>query len=167
MKQTSSGFSLLELLLSVALFAMILIGVAQMINRQGDDAKASVVALQLKTFGDAADEYIKDNYSTLLTATPGNTVRVVTFNDIGGYLPNNFTAQNAYGQSMCVLVKRSPAGSDNLIGLVVTEGGRAIDDVTLGQISATVGGSGGAIYGSNAAQVGGALGVWKFDVANF
>lgn len=162
-----TGFSLLEMLLAIGLFAMVLVAIINIYNRQSDDSKATLVALQMRTFGDAAEEYIKDNYATILQNTQANAMQVITPSDIEPYLNNNFSESNAYSQDLCVIVKRSPATSNNLIGLVMTEGGRTIDDITLAQISATIGSTGGAVYASNNLQVDGALGAWNLDVANF
>lgn len=164
-KHAEQGFSLLELLLAVAMMAMVIVGVAGIVSRQGDEAKANVVALQLKTIGDAAGEYIKDNYNTLLADTaPANSKVIITLPMLTntGYLGAGFNAANSFNQNMCVVVRRSANSANNLLGLVVTEGGNAIDDMTLGQIAATIGGPGGGVYTLNPAQVTGALGSWNF-----
>lgn len=164
------GFSLLELLMAVGVMAMVIVGVAALVSRQGDDAKANVVALQLKTIGDAAGEYIKDNYNTIYTNTQAaNSKIIITLPMLtaSGYLGADFAQGNVYNQNMCVVVRRSANSNNNLLGLVVTEGGNAIDDVTLGQIAATIGGAGGGVYSANPTMVRGALGAWTFNTNVF
>ncbi len=169
-RRTDCGFSLLELLLAVVMMAMVILGVAAIVSRQGDEANANVVALQIKTIGDAASEYIKDNYGALLANTAAaNSKVIITLPMLtnAGYLGAGFNAANSFNQNMCVVVRRSANAANNLLGLVVTEGGAAIDDLTLGQIAATIGGPGGGVYGLNPTQVTGALGAWNFPTNTF
>ncbi|MBL8639199.1 MAG: shufflon system plasmid conjugative transfer pilus tip adhesin PilV [Alphaproteobacteria bacterium] len=169
-ERAEQGFSLLELLLGVVMMAMVIVGVAAIVSRQGDEAKANVVALQLKTIGDAAGEYIKDNYDTIYTNTQAaNSKIIITLPMLtaSGYLGADFAQGNVYNQNMCVVVRRSANSANNLLGLVVTEGGNPIDDVTLGQIAATIGGAGGGVYSANPTMVRGALGAWTFNTNVF
>lgn len=168
-RRTDCGFSLLELLLAVVMMAMVILGVAAIVSRQGDEANANVMALQLKTVGDAAGEYIKDNYNTLLADVGAANKVIITLPMLtnAGYLGAGFNINNAFNQNMCVVVRRSANSPNNLLGLVVTEGGNAIDDLTLGQIAATIGGPGGGVYGITPLQITGALGAWTLPTTTF
>ena len=51
--------------------------------------------------------------------------------------------------------------------MVITEGGNAIDDLSLGQVAATIGGAGGGIYSSDPTVARGAMGGFSFAVGAF
>jgi len=161
------GFTLLEILISLGILASIMVGIVSLINQRSDDTKASVTALHLKTVGDAANAYIKDNYAAVSAVATSTTPALITVNMLvaSGYLNSGFSTKNPRQQDTCVLVLKPSA--NKLIGMVVTEGGDAIDDLTLGQIAATVGGSGGGVYSSTPGNFTGAMGGWSMPFGSF
>lgn len=164
-KQT--GLTLLEVLISLTIIASATIGLNTVADRFSDDTKNTVAASQGRSFGEAAKAYIKDNYSAvqgIATATAPALIDVPTL-IASGNLPAGFLAQNAFGQSMCALVLQPTA--NRLQAMVIAEGGTVIDDLSLGNIAAIVGGSGGAVYASDPSVIRGAIGGWSIPAATF
>lgn len=164
-----AGFTLMEMIAAMVVMGAVMVGVYSLSVESLNNTKASVLALHLRTVGDAANQYIKANTSTIMTYLNGNptTPYLIKISDLttGGYLPSGYALKNGEGQAACALVLKQ---GSNLNALVVTEGGNAIDDLTLGQIAATIGGAGGgAVYTSAATTVKGAMGGWSFPIGNF
>lgn len=167
-KLRQGGFTLMEMIAALVVMGSVMVGVYSLSVESLNNTKASVLALHLRTVGDAANQYIKANTSTItthLTANP-TTPYLIQISDLttGGQLPPGYALRNGEGQAACVLVLKQ---GDNLNALVLTEGGNVIDDLTLGQIAATIGGAGGAVYTSAATTVKGAMGGWSFSIGNF
>ncbi len=139
-----AGFTLMEMIAAMVVMGAVMVGVYSLSVESLNNTKASVLALHLRTVGDAANQYIKANTSTIMTYLNGNptTPYLIKISDLttGGYLPSGYALKNGEGQAACALVLKQ---GSNLNALVVTEGGNAIDDLTLGQIAATIGGAGG------------------------
>jgi len=161
------GLTLLEMLLSLSILGGILAGLAGLLQSASEDAKASVAARHISVIGDAANAYIKDNYSVLTSVATNTTPAMLDVATLiaGGYLTDGYSAMNAWGQATCVLVLQ-PA-PNKLSGLVVTEGGSSIDDLSLGQIAATIGGAGGGIYSTAPTTLRGAMGGFSFPVGAY
>lgn len=165
--RSQRGLTLLEVIVSLSIFALSVIGIVQMTDKATGDIKNTVVAEQLRKHGDAARSYIKDNYATVAAAaTPTQPFLITTSMLVsGGYLATGTPATNGFGQSTCTLVLEPTLGK--LQGLVVTEGGTTLDDLTLGDIAALVGGSGGAVRTAPAGAITGAQGGWSIPVATY
>jgi len=161
------GVTLIELIVAISIMAGISVGVNALVNQSSEDTRAAVTALHLKTVGDAANEYIKENYAAVTSVATTTAPALIRISDLvaGGYLTAGYAAKNPRNQNTCVLVLEPSA--NNLTGLVVTESGDVIDDLTLGQIAATIGGSGGAIYSTANTTVMGAMGGYSLPVGNF
>lgn len=172
MKRTSMwikqrGVTLMELLVTLGLMSVLMVGLVNLLDNASDDAKSSVTALHAKTIGDAAGAYIKDNYGPLTSvATAGQPVLLRVSDLVAtGYLTNGASAVNPRGQTTCVLILQPTA--NKLLGLVATEVGDTIDDLTLGQIASTIGGSGGGIYSTDPTILRGAMGGWEMPIGAF
>ena len=167
MLRKQRGLTLVEVLVSLGILASITTGIVALTNQQTEDTKASVTALHLKTVGDAANEYIKDNYASVTAVATATNPALIRVSDLisGGYLSAGFNLSNARSQNTCVLVLEPTA--NNLTGMVVTEGGDTIDDLTLGQVAATVGAAGGGIYSTATTTFRGAMGGWSVGFGSF
>lgn len=161
------GVTLLEMLIALVVMASIAVGVAQLSNKAGEDAEISVVAAHTRAVGDAANAYIKDNYGAIAAIATATQPVLIRIQDLvaAGRLQPGFSPTNGRGQSACVLVLQP--SSYKLTGLVVTEGGEAFDDIALGQLAATIGGAGGAIYSTDTSTVRGAIGGYEFPIGAF
>ena len=137
-----AGLTLLEVLVSLGILATVTTGIVALTNQQSEKTKASVVALHTKMVGTAAAEYIKENYSTILSTATTTQPVLIRVSDMisSGKLQAGFNPKNARGQDTCVLVLKQSA--TNLTSLLVTEGGEVIDDLSLGQIASEIGAAG-------------------------
>ena len=162
-----AGLTLLEMLISLSILATVVAGIASLVNVASEDAKASVTALHTKTIGDAASVYIRDNHAAVAAVATATTPALIRVSDLvaEGYLSAGFSVRNPRGQATCVLVLEPTP--DRLTGLVMTEGGDTIDDLTLGSIAATIGGAGGGIYSTDPTVARGAMGGYAFPVGAF
>jgi Tfp pilus assembly protein FimT len=166
-KRQQAGVTLLELMISLSLLMLASIGMVQLADRYSDDVRASVVADQLKRIGDASRAYIKDNYTTIAATATSSAPYLITTTMLasGGYLPTGSISTNGYNQSVCTLVL-SPS-ANKLQGLVVTEGGTTVDDLTLGNIVQLTGSSAGSIQSGSSSNITGAMGGWSIPVATW
>lgn len=162
-----AGVTLLEMLISIGILGSVVAGLATLIGNASDDTRASVTALHVKTVGDAANAYIKDNYASITTVATAASPALIRVSDLiaQGYLPTGYSAVNPCRQSTCVLVLEPTP--NKLTGLVVTEGGDTIDDLTLGQVAGMVGGSGAGIYSTSPGVISGAMGGFSFPFGAF
>lgn len=162
-----AGLTLLEVLVSLGILATVTTGIVEISNQQAEKTKASVVALHAKMVGTAGAEYIKENYSVLLSTATATQPALVRVSDMiaSGKLQAGFNSRNARGQETCVLVLKQSA--TNLISAVVTEDGEVIDDLTLGQIASEIGAAGGGIYSGAPGNMRGAMGGWDTPIGAF
>ncbi|QHE89331.1 shufflon system plasmid conjugative transfer pilus tip adhesin PilV [Hydrogenophaga sp. BPS33] len=165
--KNQKGVTLLEIMIALVVFATIAVGVTRLINVAVEDTEISVAAAHSKSIGQAASAYIKDNYAVLQTVATPTTPALVRVEDLvtQGYLETGFSTHNGRGQAACVLVLQPTAGRLN--GLVITEGGEAYDDLALGQLAATIGGSGAGVYTANPTNIRGAMGGFDFPVGAY
>lgn len=171
-RHRQAGLSLLEVLLSLSLISVGMVGVNRLVDSYVVDTKNAAVADQLKTSAQAYRAYVRNNYSTILAVATQDKPYLVTHTDLslGNYLPPGSNGRTVYGQTICALVRKNNAGS--LEALVVTEGGAALNNLDLGSIVSLTGGSAGALYSDDKADttpadIVGAQGSWKLPLAQF
>ncbi|WP_103737936.1 shufflon system plasmid conjugative transfer pilus tip adhesin PilV [Diaphorobacter sp. LR2014-1] len=162
-----AGLTLLEVLVSLGILATVMTGIVALSNQQNEKTKASVVALHARLVGTAASEYIKDNYSLLLSTATVTQPALIRVSDLvaAGKLQAGFNSLNARGQDTCVLVLKQSA--TNLTSILVTEGGETIDDLTLGQVASEIGAAGGGIYSTAPGNMRGSMGGWDTPIGSF
>lgn len=160
------GISLLEIIVSLTLFAIMFSGMAAMSDRFAKDTRDNVVAEHLRRVAEAGRSYVRDNYSTIAASAGPTTPFYISVANLvaGGYLQSGFSATNAYNQSVCILVLQPSA--NRLQALVVSEGGNAIDDISLGTIVAQAGGSAGAMR-SGTSTITGTQGGWSIARSSY
>jgi type II secretory pathway pseudopilin PulG len=162
-----AGLTLLEVILSLTIISSGTVGLNMIADRFSDDTKNTVTASQMRVFGEAAKAYIKDNYAAVQAVATATTPALIDVPTLiaAGNLPSGFLATNAFRQSMCALVLEPSA--NRLQAMVVSEGGINIDDLSMGNIASVIGGSGGAVYASDAAVIRGAIGGWSIPTSTF
>ena len=162
-----AGLTLVEVIASLGVMSVAMIGVTQLSKQFSDDARNALVADQMKRIGHGAQAYVKDNYTTLMGAATGS-MQVITVSDLvlGGHVTAGTVSSNAMGQSLCILVRKPTAAK--LEALVVTEGGEAISDLDLGAIASMAGGSAGSISAEiRPTEIVGTMGTWAIPVATY
>lgn len=162
-----AGLTLLEVLLSLTIVSAITVGLYQLSERYAEDTRNTIAAQQLRTFGEATRSYIRDNYAAVQAVATPTAPAIIDLGTLvaAGKLSAGHVNVNAYGQSTCALVLEPTA--DRLQAMVLTEGGETIGDVTLGSIASTVGGSGGAVYSTDATTIRGSVGGWAITAATY
>ncbi|MFC0694266.1 shufflon system plasmid conjugative transfer pilus tip adhesin PilV [Paraburkholderia humisilvae] len=166
------GFTMVELLAALALTALMIAGVAKMIDSSMQDTRAQQAALYQSKLAAAARQVIQQNYPMLVAQATATAPVIVKLTgspfQLSTYLPPGTGDRNAYGQTPCLLVYANPSAPDALQALLVTEGGQTIADPELGYIAANAGAGGGSIQALNnavgAAQ--GAYGSWSVTAPN-
>lgn len=144
-KRSQAGVTLIEVIASLAIMAIAFVGFYQVIDRQTQSTRVTAVAQQMKTTSEAMQAYINDNQATILanaTSTKPYYIPISTLVS-GGYLPANNSATTTYGHWMCGLVLNN---SGKLFGILASEGGTALDDVTLSNLASQIGSAGGGVY---------------------
>ncbi|MFC5474046.1 shufflon system plasmid conjugative transfer pilus tip adhesin PilV [Paraherbaspirillum soli] len=166
MNQEQHGFTLLELMAALAIGAMMILGLSVMIDRSLDDTKGQQTALYQAQVATAAGKYISENYAALVSKasqTAAVTINVDALKNTG-HLSRNFSLTNAYNQTPCVLVLKTPEG--RLDALVVTEGGDAIAEKDIAYIASNAGQGGGYFDYAKPMQAKGAFGSWAVSAGS-
>lgn len=156
-----NGFTLLELMVVIGLISATSLVFYNWQQKAFDDTQSSVVSNYMKTVSQAGNHYIKDNYTALMNVATATKPALIRVSDLiaGGYLPTGFSSNNPMQQNTCILALQPTA--NNINAIVVTEGGKTIDDTSLGQMAAGIGGEGGAIYSSTNTNFTGSMGGWS------
>ncbi|WP_321816641.1 MULTISPECIES: shufflon system plasmid conjugative transfer pilus tip adhesin PilV [unclassified Paraburkholderia] len=162
------GFTMIEMLVALALAAIMIAGFAAMLNDTLDDTRAQQAALYQQQMTQAATQLVRQNYAALAAAATTATPVVIGLKNtpyvLSSWLPDGVGATNPYGQTPCLLVYASPTTAGALQALLVTEGGTEISDAQLGYIAANSGAGGGEIQSNGRAL--GAYGAWSVAAPN-
>ena len=152
---------------SLAILSVAVMGMAILADNFSRDTKGNVTSSQMRTFGEASKAYIKDNYAAIQAIATSTSPALIDVSTLiaAGKLPTGFLAANAYGQSMCTLVLEPAA--NRLQAMVIAEGGATIEDLALGSIASTIGGSGGGVYAAAATTMRGAIGGWSLPLSTY
>ena len=144
------GVALLEILGALAIGAVLLLGLAALVDTSLEDMKGQQASHHQSQVAAAGQKYIAANSASLRASLPaaGSLVAVTVPQLVTGrFLPAGFATQNIYGQTPCVLIRRpDPAGNpDRFDALAVTRGGEQIPDGMVATIAANAGPGGGYI----------------------
>jgi prepilin-type N-terminal cleavage/methylation domain-containing protein len=165
------GFTLIEVLAALAIAALMMVGLAVMINSSLQDTRGQQAALYQSQLTEAATRLIQQNYAALAKQASGSSPVVVPLTgtpyQLSNYLSGSVNNINSYGQTPCLLIYGASA-SGALQGLLVTEGGSTIPDAELGYIAANAGAGGGSIQAMStpAGTAHGAYGSWTLTTPN-
>lgn len=166
MNTKQTGLTLLEVLIALGVASAATAGLVGLIRSYEEDTKIAVAAQHMNAIAKAAASYIADNRAAVEAGASATQPFLITTNMLsaGNYL-QGVQSRNGYGQDVCVLVLEPSAGQ--LRGLVIAEGGEAINDLDLGRMAALVGASGGAIYSTATGTIRGAFNSWSFAPGAF
>lgn len=131
-----------------------------------EEQEWAVTATHLSTVNQAARQYIKDNYDTLLNQVKGGSNVTVTGQTLRdkGYLPAGFSLANNGGQNYILAITRNPTQTNKLVAFVLTAGGQELAFKAQRYIAQNTSGLGGYIYPTNIAN--GASGGWQVNLAS-
>jgi prepilin-type N-terminal cleavage/methylation domain-containing protein len=168
MQNKQRGFTLIEILGSLAIGSVMLAGLAALIDSSQEDAVGQQAALYQAQVVDAARKYISANYQSLVTATPNAAtvvpVSVATLKS-QNFLSAEFALTNAYNQSACVLVRQPVVGSGKIDAVIATSGGRKIPDREIPAVATSAGQGSGYIAASAPTTARGPS--WSLDTTPF
>jgi prepilin-type N-terminal cleavage/methylation domain-containing protein len=170
-RRRARGFTMIEMLVALALAAIMIAGLAGMVNASLGDMRAQQAALYQSQLTTAAAQLVRQNYTALASAATVSKPVVVKLTGapyaLSSWLPAGTGALNAYRQTPCLLVYAG-AVAGTLQALLVTEGGTTVADSELGYIAANAGAGGGSIPSLNNAGGAalGAYGSWKVAAPN-
>lgn len=161
------GVTLIEAIATIGVMAAVMTLAVATTGNYTDDTRNAVTAQQIRSVGEAARAYINDNQASLSALASAAVPAVIPVSALvtGGYLPSGFSAVNNHAQTMCVLVLEPTA--NNLQGLVITQGGTALDDITQRQISNLIGASGGSILSTATTTLDGSQGGWSMALGGY
>ncbi|OJA83449.1 shufflon system plasmid conjugative transfer pilus tip adhesin PilV [Burkholderia ubonensis] len=167
-RRRARGFALIEMLAALAIAALMLAGIAMMMDTSLDDVRAQQAAQYQAQVTAAATRALKRDYDAWWQRANTQTPVVMSLADLQATndLPAALRPQNAYGQHTCVLVKRTATGT-GLDALVVTTGGAVIGDKELGLVAASAGPGGGSISESDPTLARGAFNAWRMPLGTF
>lgn len=146
---------------------MVILG-AQMWADHNNRSEWKTLADQTSRFAQAVRNYTGRYYDTLLGSTSTTTPVIVTVDMLKntGFLEQGFGSTNSYGQLYQAALVRNATNTDELQGMVVTQGGIALPWAAMRQISrAVTPGLGG--YTDDNITVTGAMNMWTMPLSGF
>ncbi|PPC81906.1 MAG: hypothetical protein CTY35_04780 [Methylotenera sp.] len=167
-----SGFTILEILVALAISSILMIAGVQLSDVKSQDITDQNTAQYHAMINNAAMKYIQSISSAVksdasITLT---TPRTINFNEIktAGFIPKQFenATTNPYGQSICVFVYKDPANINDISALVVSEGGQDIPMGRLPNLSTLIGPAGGYIHPNTPTTAIGSYGKWTKPIPN-
>ncbi len=192
LRSRRKGFSLLEVLLGISMFALFSVLLITLTSDNASRTRAKAIADKMTMISEATKGYIKTNYAALLdkAPNPGSGAMVIPVgkdsptgaipsgpNGLksiqgGGFLPVNFIDRNSFNQQTAVLVRKCGCANNTLEVLLTTYGGRKIPDNLLGMTANAMGALGGYVpekyvVASQAGNVLGSYGGWQTDASDW
>lgn len=162
-----AGFTLLEVMIALAVMAIAVAKFAPQLIRHADDMTDVVVADHQRLAGEKAREYIKDNYNAVLAAAAPGAPAIITIQMLknSGYWPVGMEERNAYGQVPRAVVRKTAA--NRLETAIITSGGEKIPERSLRSIAAQAGLAGGFVSDEAPTVMQGARGSWSFPLSDY
>ena len=166
----------IALLFGLVAMAILMPTLFNMAQQNQQVVLTSSAGQQLQAIAQAANQYVSDNYQSLVGTTSSTAPTPITLATLtaGGYLPPGFGATNAYGQSWQIQALQPASGQLQI--LVVSTGGQTLDAKTASAIAQRAGSQGGvigggagstAVPGCAAGTACGAYGGWSVNTANY
>lgn len=149
-KRSQLGVTIIESVGALAVGTLMLVGLSNIIDTSVHDLEGQQLAYHQSQIVEAARKYIIQNQATLIDDTGSRDKVAITVSDLvkAKLLPTGFTLTNAYQQSTCVFVGQEEVqGVQNgkLNALVVTSGGKKIEDLNIAVVASSAGKGGGYI----------------------
>lgn len=185
MRIKKKGFSLLELILVLAIASAVSFMRFQDLKHEQENTQAKIAGEQIRQLGEAVNSYISIRYNKLSMLTPASgtgtdpgprtctgSVCTITYQTLinEGLLPSSFTGVNINKSAYTILLKRNGTAPNYVInGLITTntawtEGNRVRYDL-LGKAMQTAGIDSGMSKLTN--QISGYSGLWSETTSGF
>lgn len=108
-RKAQSGFTLLELMLSIVLLSVLMAGIYTIFNDWSARAVNRVAATDMLRFQNAAEDYVAANFDAIKDDSPNAFVEIALTDLTGnGFLPPGFQATNVFKQRMRVFRRNMP-----------------------------------------------------------
>ncbi|NDL64280.1 shufflon system plasmid conjugative transfer pilus tip adhesin PilV [Acerihabitans arboris] len=166
-KQPHRGWAVLSTGVSLIILVMVSVWAMTVFNDYLLQRGWQVTASQTSRFRAAVKNYVGRYYDTLL-ASAGTTSPVVVTPAMlknTGFLESGFSETTTDGQTFRAAVTRNAINTDQLQGLVITQGGSDLPYKALRNISVDIEGLGGYVWKS--ANVTGAMESWSVPLVSF
>jgi len=166
-KQPHRGWAVLSTGASLVILVIVSVWAMTVFNDYLLQRGWQVTASKTSRFRAAVKNYVGRYYDTLL-ASAGTTSPVVVTPAMlknTGFLEQGFSETTADGQSFRAAVTRNAINTDQLQGLVITQGGSDLPFKALRNISVDIEGLGGYVW--NSAYVTGAMESWSVPLVSF
>ncbi|MEA0952183.1 shufflon system plasmid conjugative transfer pilus tip adhesin PilV [Xanthomonas campestris] len=170
MRMKHRGFVLMELVIALAILAALSIGLISVIRSQAQSKQLAIAANQLVDFTNATEQYVKNEYNTILSSAGSTNPVVINVANLqaAGLLPASYPSANVFGQ---VPTGRSRKASANTLEtLVIYSGGVALSQSDLDELAglaAQQGVAGGSVGSVDTTRAVGFLGAWSMPLSNF
>ncbi|MBE0469825.1 MAG: shufflon system plasmid conjugative transfer pilus tip adhesin PilV, partial [Methyloprofundus sp.] len=166
-QQRQQGFTLIELVAVLFIMSIISVTVYQFQKNDFEERKVAIAAGHLQSVSKAANAYIRDNYSAIMSLATDSQPVIIRVSDLisTNYLQAGYSSVNGYQQATCALVLQPSPGQ--LTGLVVTQGGQELNDFLLSNLVSRIGASAGGIYTDTPGAIIGSRGSWAISHANY
>lgn len=160
------GITLVESIATLGIMSAVAVGTVVLSNEYTQDTRTAGAAEHMRIVAEATRAYVRDNRATVLGQASATSPALITVAMLrtSGYLPGGFSPTNAYDQTLCALVVEPTAGTLNT--LVVAEGGRALDNVSLAHFSSMMGAGGGGRFSTSPTTIQGAGGGWSMPIGS-
>lgn len=161
---------LLSLIFYFTISAMLTPGLLSMQHDSFESIRASSAAGQMTEIAAGANQYVKDNYQTLIANKATQTITVAQL-QAAGDLSSAVLPVNPYGQQWVVQISQPVAGK--LQAVINTVGGTPIKPTNAAYVAAQTKGIGGFIPypnqvpGASSNDAVGAYGGWKISMAGY
>jgi len=164
------GLSLVEILGALAIGAIMVTGLASLMNSSLDDVKGQQAAYYQSQIASAGQKYIAANSGALRTSLPtAASLQAVNVQQLinAKLLSASTGARNVYGQTPCLLIRQpDPAGRPGQFdALLATSGGDPIPERLIAMVAAGAGVGGGYISANDAGTARGAS--WSSSTAAY
>ena len=166
----------IALLFGLVAMAILMPTLFSMAQQNQQAILTSSAGQQMQAIAQAANQYVSDNYQTLVGSTNATTPTAIPLATLisGGYLPPGFASTNAYGQAWQIQSLQPSVGE--LQVLIASTGGQTLDAKTATSIAQKAGAQGGvagggtgatAVPGCAAGEACGAYGGWAVNTTPY
>jgi type II secretory pathway pseudopilin PulG len=176
-RNSQQGFALLDVMGAVAIFALLIPGILTFMQLTASSTEKKVAAQQMSTIATAAEQYVRDNHSSIVSSATASTSVNISIADLqsGGYLASGYGGNNPWNQSYSIHAFNPNANDIHLV--LITTGGRGYSASepqfatrVVPAAAAMMGSQGGYVptgdvAGESSSVLQGAFGGWKFDLS--